>query len=362
MDFADRVENFTTRVKNRSDQIATEEAAKSALVMPFLQTLGYDVFDPCVVIPEFTADVADKRGEKVDYAIIKDGQPIMLIECKALGDALDKKATAQLERYFQCTDARVGVLTDGVRYKFFSNLDRVERMDQRPFMDIDFNQFDKNLLEDLRKLTNDKFDVDTALSAAQNLKYTREIKKIFAAELEDPTDNFIRHFASQVYSGHLRANVIESFKERVVTAIEGHITDVINGRLQSAMVGGNKSATLPKEVTTQVVEPETASTENNDDGIVTTQEEIDGFLIVKAILSQVIAPERIIMRDKKSYCGVLLDDNNRKPLCRLHFNTAQKYLGLLDDEKNETRHAIEKLDDLFKFADQLRERAISYDA
>lgn len=364
MDFTDHIQRFADRVESMVGHINTEEAAKSALVMPFLQTLGYDAFDPRVVVPEFTADIGTKKGEKVDYAIVKDDEPIMLIECKNIGDPLDESKAAQLHRYFHnIPSARVGILTDGVRYKFFSDLDKPNIMDSRPFMDIDFNHFDESLLEDLRKLTNDKFDVDTALSAAQSLKYTREIKKIFKQELEEPTDAFIKHFASQVYSGSMRANVVEDFKERVISALEGHINDVIQERLQSAMLGGSKPiSTQP----IQEQQPEdTAETshvdEPEDDGIITTQEEVDGYLIVKAILSQVITPERVVMRDKKSYCGILLDDNNRKPLCRLHFNTAQKYLGLFDEEKNETRHPIEKLDEIFQYAEQLKIRAQAYD-
>ena len=363
MDFADHIQRFADRVESMVGHISTEEAAKSALVMPFLQTLGYDAFDPRVVVPEFTADIGTKKGEKVDYAIVKDDEPIMLIECKNIGDSLDESKAAQLHRYFHnIPSARVGILTDGVRYKFFSDLDKPNIMDSRPFMDIDFNHFDESLLEDLRKLTNDKFDVDTALSAAQSLKYTREIKKLFKQELEDPSDNFIRHFASQVYSGQMRANVIEDFKERVVSALEGHINDVIQERLQSAMLGSPKPLApqpIEEEEPIEVAE-ESPEIESEDDGIVTTQEEIDGYLIVKAILSQAVAPERVAIRDKKSYCGILLDDNNRKPLCRLHFNTAQKYIGLFDDEKMETRHPIEKLDEIFQFSDQLKERALAY--
>ncbi|WP_430735145.1 type I restriction endonuclease [Halodesulfovibrio aestuarii] len=369
MDFADHIQRFTDRVESMSGHINTEEAAKSALVMPFLQTLGYDAFDPRVVVPEFTADIGTKKGEKVDYAIVKDEEPIMLIECKNLGDPLDESKAAQLHRYFHnIPSARVGILTDGVRYKFFSDLDKPNIMDSRPFMDIDFNHFDETLLEDLRKLTNDKFDVNNALCAAQNLKYTREIKKIFKQELEEPTDAFIKHFASQVYSGPMRANVVEDFKERVISALEGHINDVIQERLQSAMFGGAKPTIAkpadqptPAEAAADEENCETAPVEPESE-VVTTEEEMEGYLTVKAILSQVIAPERVVMRDRKTYCGIILDDNGRKPLCRLHFNTAQKYVGLFDEEKNETRHPIEQLNELFQFSDQLKERALAYDA
>jgi predicted type IV restriction endonuclease len=304
MDFADHIQRFTDRVESMSGHINTEEAAKSALVMPFLQTLGYDAFDPRVVVPEFTADIGTKKGEKVDYAIVKDDNPIMLIECKNIGDPLDEGKAAQLHRYFHnISSARVGILTDGVRYKFFSDLDKPNVMDEKPFMDIDFNHFDESLLEDLKKLTNDKFDVDTALCAAQNLKYTREIKKLFKQELAEPTDAFIKHFASKVYSGSMRANVVEDFKERVTAALEGHINDVIQERLQSAMFGGAKPViNQPAEQPTQPEEATSAPADDVepvdfDSEIIIIEEEIEGYLTVKAILSQVIVPECVIMCD-----------------------------------------------------------------
>jgi hypothetical protein len=66
------------------------------------------------------------------------------------------------------------------------------------------------------------------------------------------------------------------------------------------------------------------------------------------------------MRDTQSYCGVLLDDNNRKPICRLHFNRGQKYLGVFDLQKNETRHPIGSVDDIYGFMEQLKATAASY--
>lgn len=63
------------------------------------------------------------------------------------------------------------------------------------------------------------------------------------------------------------------------------------------------------------------------------------------------------MRDTQSYCGVLLEDNNRKPICRFHLNRSQKYIGLFDQEKNETRQAIESVDDIYGFAEQLKAAA-----
>ncbi|MBI9110082.1 type I restriction endonuclease [Maridesulfovibrio ferrireducens] len=358
MDFADKVNALAIRVNELREHLATEEATKNALVQPFLQMLGYDTFDPRVVVPEFTSDTGTKKNEKVDYAVMKDGNPIMLMECKACGCTLDQGKANQLHRYFQNTPtARVAILTDGITYKFFSDLDKPNLMDAKPFMVFDFEKVEQALIPELRKISNGQFDENSTMYAAQNLKYTREIKRLLANQFEDPSDEFIRLFAGQVYSGPLRATVIEEFRDRVVQAAQDCINEIINDRLKSAMTG----EAVPSS---NHIADNKAQSENYDEDeapkVVTTEEEIEGYHIIKSILREVVEPSRVIMRDTKSYCGVLLDDNNRKPLCRMHFNTGQKYLGLLDTDKNETRHPIESVDDIYSFADGLKESLARY--
>ncbi|ACS80211.1 type I restriction endonuclease [Maridesulfovibrio salexigens] len=354
MDFAEKVVDLSTRINDLREHVTTEEATKNALILPFLQMLGYDTFDPRVVVPEFTSDTGTKKNEKVDYAVMKDGCPIMLIECKTCGCTLDQGKANQLHRYFQNTPtARVAILTDGISYKFFSDLDKPNLMDPKPFMVFDFEKIEESLIPELRKLSNGQFDENSTLDAAQNLKYTREIKRLMAQQFENPTEDFIRLFAGQVYSGQLRANVVEDFSARVKQAAQDCINEMINDRLKSAMTG-DSSVQLSMSAMSDEAEPATTEEEDDKPKVITTEEEIEGFHIVKAILREFVEPSRIIMRDTQSYCGILLDDNNRKPICRMHFNATQKYLGLLDDNKAETRHAIDSLDDIYSFADGLK--------
>ncbi len=360
MDFAEKVTDLATRVSDLREHVTTEEATKNAMIMPFLQMLGYDTFDPRVVVPEYTSDTGTKKNEKVDYAVMKDGNPIILIECKTCGCTLDQGKANQLHRYFQNTPtARVGILTDGISYKFFSDLDQPNLMDPKPFMVFDFNEVEATLIPELRKLSNGQFDENSTLDAAQNLKYTREIKRLLAKQFENPTDDFVRLFAGQVYSGPLRANVVEEFSGRVKQAAQDCINELINERLKIAMTGESSVQFAMPDVATES-EPIVEIVEEDKPKVVTTDEEIEGYHIIKSILREVVEPTRVIMRDTKSYCGVLLDDNNRKPLCRMHFNTGQKYLGILDADKNEERHPIDSLDDIYSFADGLKESATRY--
>lgn len=346
MEFNEQIQILSERIKQNSGLLENEEMTKNALIMPFLQSLGYDPFNPQEVFPEYTADVGLKKGEKVDYAIMKDGAPIMLVECKSCNSNLNKCNAAQLQRYFQVTPtARIGVLTDGIQYQFFTDLDRANLMDEKPFMVFDFKALDESLIPELKKLTKSHFDIEKTLSAASELKYTRAIKKLFVQESQEPSDEFVRHFASQVYSGKLMPSVKEKFTDLVKRAFNLYINDAINDRLKHAMI----SETVDANDSKSVIEVE------NKPKIETTDDERDAFYIIKSILREVVPPERIIMRDTLSYCGILLDDNNRKPLCRLHFNTSNYYLGIItDSDKNEEKILIKSLDEIFNYSDRLR--------
>lgn len=202
MEFASEIKRLSMRFSQMDrGSIETEEATKTAMVMPFIMALGYDVFNHEEVVPEFTADYGVKKGEKVDYAIKIKGKPAILFECKANGDQLDISRCSQLSRYFANSDARIGVLTDGTTYKFYTDLEQPNKMDQRPFMIFDFLAVDEQLIPELKKLHKSNFDLETTLSTASELKYTREIKKIFAAETESPSEDMVRLFTSRLGVG-----------------------------------------------------------------------------------------------------------------------------------------------------------------
>ena len=355
MDFIDRVREMAGRIEKRLAHVQTEEATKNSLVMPFINhVLGYNVFDPAEVVPEFTADVGTKKGERVDYAILKDEKPIMLFECKRYGSDLGKEEATQLYRYFSVTEARFAVLTDGVIYRFYSDLDQPNKMDAKPFLEFNVLDFEEALVEELKKFSKSSFDLEEILTTASELKYTREIKKILAEEWSNPSDDFVRFFASQVYSGHKTQTVMQQFHPITKSAFHQFVSDRISDRLKSALA--EETAAASDRIQQEPAGPtqEGAEGQEEDGGIVTTEKELQGYYIVKAILREVIDPKRVWMRDQKSYCGILLDNNSRKPICRLHFNTPRKHLGLFDEHKHEERVPIEDVDDIFKYAERLK--------
>ncbi len=357
MEFTERLNALSNKIKQQLDVINTEEATKTAFVMPFIHNvLGYDVFDPSEVTPEFVCDVGTKKGEKIDYAIMKNNDIQILIECKKIGEPLNINHASQLFRYFHVTNARISILTNGQNYKFFTDLDAPNKMDEKPFLEVDLLDIDENIIPELKKLTKSSFDLESIINAAGELKYVSQIKKILHSQLNNPEDDFVKFFASRVYDGILTQKVRESFFNLTKKAASQYINDQVNERLKSAITGITPAIIDTPNESSQIEEDE----HKDESDVVTTLEELEGYHIVKAITRAVLEAPRITHRDTKSYFGILVDDNNRKPLCRLHFNRTQKYIGLFDIEKNETRHPITTVDDIYSFADILKATAALY--
>lgn len=357
MDFIDRIQELATRIPKQLEYIQTEEATKNALIMPFISALGYNVFDPTEVTPELNADIGTKKGEKVDYAILQDGKPVILIECKAHNADLGQVQASQLYRYFSVTDARFAVLTNGLQYWFYTDLDAPNKMDAKPFFEFNILSFRDEDVRELKKFTQSTFNVDDILTTASELKYTREIKRILSEQLTQPAEEFVRFFVARVYDGRMTQTVREQFTEFTRRAFRQFINERVNERLIAAI------DTVPDSIDgAGDRDGDRDGDGDRDETRVTTEEELEGYRVVKAILSAIIDVQRVVMRDQQSYCSILLDDNNRKTICRLWFNSAKKkYLGLIDQHKKEEKVQIEHPDDIYQYAEQLRATVAMYD-
>ena len=357
MEFAERLAALALKVKNQREAIQTEEATKNAFIMPFISTiLGYDVFNPLEVVPEFTADVGVKKGEKIDYAIMRDGEVQILIECKKSTEPLRIEHASQLFRYFVVTNARIAVLTNGEIYHFYTDLDAPNRMDDKPFLVLDLSDIDETLLPELSKLTRDAFDLDSVINAAEELKYVGALKRTIAAQFRDSSDDWIKFVTTRVYDKAFTQKVREQFTPLVIKASKQFLNDQVNDRLKAAL-GSSTYPSAPTEASAGALssEPVVEADLDRDTEIETTLEELEGYQIVKAIACSEVKPQRVVQRDAKSYFAVLLDDNNRKTIARLHFNTKkQKYIGTFDADKVETKHPIETLDEIYKYAADIR--------
>ena len=372
MTISDRVFELASKVRQQKAGIETEEATKNAFVMPFIgRVLGYDVFNPAEVIPEFTADVGVKRGEKIDYALVHGGQVQILVEAKKVNDPLRIEHSSQLFRYFSVTNARVAVLTNGEVYEFYTDLDAPNKMDDKPFLVLDLSAVDATLLPELAKLTKESFEIDSVINAAGELKYIGQIKRALAAEFKNPSAEWVKLFTSRVYGKNVTAKVREQFESLVSKAASQFLNEQVNDRLKAAL--GDDVPPMMPTVGQAAVEQQRVATVvsvQGDDSecedaksarlVVTTDEEIEGFQIIRAIVCSEVDVSRVVARDTQTYFGVLLDDNNRKPIARLWFNRSKKYLGAFDENKAETRLSIESPQDIYNHADILRKTVARY--
>lgn len=349
MELQSQLKALADKIHQLKDKIETEESTKHAFVLPFINILGYDTFNPTEVVPEFTADLGLKKGEKVDYAIFQNNEPILIIECKNWKENLTVH-NSQLFRYFHVTKTRFALLTNGIHFQFFTDLDEKNKMDEKPFLEFDITNLKENMVNEISKFHKSNFDVNNIVNNASSLKYTKEIKKLINEELNEPTFDFIRLFANKVYNGRLTEKVMDEFKELVQKGFNQLISDKVNDRLNAA---------LNKEAEKQLVEQ--IDVVLDDVKINTTEEELEAYRIIVAILRRKLPIERIVHRDTQSYFGILLDDNNRKPLCRLHLNGNKKYIGTIDENKNETKQPIETIDDIYLFEKELLETVGFYE-
>lgn len=318
-----------------------------ALIAPFIQALGYDIFNPAEVKPEFSADLPGiKQGERVDYAVLEDGQPKILVEAKPYTTDLKTAEMGQLSRYFQATNARIGILTNGQSFLFFSDLDKPNLMDERPFAEIDLFDLRSAPLEQIKQMSKAMFDIDTLLSTAERLKYLRGVKEQLKAELSDPSEWLVKEMASRVHSAkRTSSQLLDKFKPIVIDAIKAYINDRINERLSSAMEVDKAQAESAPEAS----EPESS----DENSIVTTQDELEGLYIIRAICASDVEPSRLTEKDTKSYCNVLLDNNSWKSIVRMHFNGAQKRLEIFD-EAEPRMVPLDSVSGIYNQADRIR--------
>lgn len=347
MEFEEKIKNFATRVSEIKDSIKTEEATKTSIIMPFFQMLGYDVFNPKEFTPEYVADVGIKKGEKVDYAIILNGELVMLIEAKSVSEVLEKH-DSQLFRYFGTSKAKFAILTNGVNYKFYTDLEKENVMDTTPFLDINLEKISDAEIQELKKFQKENFDVNEIFSTASDLKYLGLIKKVLKEEFADPSDEFVKLILNhEIYDGIKTSSIIEKYKLLLKKSINSYINEIINNRLQNAIQKNDDSNFIPDE---EIVD------ERQEDKIVTTVEEIQSYYIVKSILSEFCNSRKITYKDTVSYFGILYDNKVTKWVCRIYLKENVKFVVIADENKKEQRYDINNVDDIYKLKDQLLNR------
>lgn len=349
MEFEEKIKKFTSTIKEKLKHIDTEETTKTALILPFLnEVMGYDTTNPAEVKAEYTADLGAKRGEKIDLAVLSEGEEIIMIECKSANSTLSVDHISQLYRYFNITDSELGILTNGVAYQIFTDSIKPGQMDKSPFLEVDLLDLsDKDIFE-LKKFSKENFDIDKIKSKVDDLKYATDVHKILSSEIDSPSEEFVKVIARQAYDGVITKNVREKFYKIIKNEFKEVINEKVELRLNNALEknGLEDSETVVDE---------------SDDGIVTTNEEYEGYYILKSIAAKVVDPERVFIRDFKSYCTVILDDNNQYPLARMYFdNVNNMKIALFDKFERDNRgsrvtdtHAISNVSEIYNYEEKI---------
>lgn len=346
------IEALGKRSKAAERQALTEEATKTSVILPFLQALGFDVFNLDEVTPEFVADIGTKKGEKVDFALKIDGKVAMLVEAKPIGTKLGDTQLSQLFRYFSVTEARLAILTNGREAWFYSDTDAPNKMDKQPFFTFDFQSYDKSLLSELERFHKNNFEIDAIIEAASNLKYKSAAATYLKKQLSEPDDDFVKLVGRQIHDGSITKSVFEQIRPAIQSALDELIRDRIQDKL---------SITFGKESQPNIKAEDNTGESVADNAVITTEDEIQAYMIIRAIGVKFATIDRINIRDAKSYCAILMDDNNRKPICRLYFNSQNtKSIGIFDTSKVETKHKIESISDIYGYAEPIEAAIRSY--
>ena len=349
MTFNEEINNYQKSIKSKLEHIDNEETTKTALIFPFLTVMGYDITNPAEVKTEYTADLGGKVGEKVDIAILDGSKVNFLIECKSTSTSLDESHISQLYRYFNITDSEIGILTNGLIYKFYTDSQKKGQMDKTPFLEFDIQNITPSKVKELEKFTRDNFDIDNILKRVDDLKYSHDIHEVLSDEIASPSDEFVKVIAKQVYDGVLTKSMREKFYKIIKNEFNKVILEEVDIRLNQALENNEDEI------------KETELIDEQKDGIVTSKEEVEAFFIVKSICSEIVDINRIAFRDHKTYSAALFDDNNLYPICRFYFNDLNRMqVGFFDDfnkdnkgRKTVNKVYIEDLKEIYNYRDKI---------
>ncbi|MDZ8235766.1 MAG: type I restriction endonuclease [Nostoc sp. ChiQUE01a] len=312
MGFTEDIAKVSEQVRKRADQVVGEEATKMALIVPFLSAIGYDIYDPSEVKPEYVADFAIKKAgqfEKVDYALAINGTIVMLVEAKARGQKAEAH-DGQLSRYFNgLVTAKVAIVTNGIDYRFFTDLREKNIMDKEPFFTFNILEYDSKDIDNLKFFHRDNFDITAITSHAEEMVYVKGMTQLVGNLLRSPSEEFIRFLVAELrasapkyeFPGNINTRIINKFNPIIKKSIQASLLDLMTSSLSREM-------SQPVKVE---VEPEIEEEEQTQDPqelkIITTAEEIEAFEKIKSITQTSKSYSfELKYKDTASYFGINL--------------------------------------------------------
>ena len=294
--------------KKAVDNSGNETTTREFLIHPFLDLLNYDRIDDYT--HEVTADLRDKQGKKVDVAITLGGKnPIILIECKKSTQKLNDNHYRQLREY--CTDitsSKIGVLTNGINYKFYTKSSG-NSLHTSPFFEFDLSNYSNQDLEILTMFFRNVIDVNSILEEASEIYFLESFDEAFYELFSNPTDDLIKLIYSAMGG------------KRINDKVSNKIKDLVNGSSLNT-------------VARRLIKEESSK---SNLGIITTEDEIKAYNVIKTIMAMSSKfnnsdLERIGYRDLKGAFLILFDDNQKKRVCSLVFKDTSKVIEI-DNER-----------------------------
>lgn len=288
MGLLDDFRGLSEQVRRRADGIRGrgEEAAKQALILPFLSAMGWDIYDPNEVQPEYVADFAQKKGgvrEKVDYALLLNGKPAIFVEAKSLDAKLDLH-DAQLARYFNATPTvKTAILTNGLTYRFFTDLQEPNIMSEAPFFEFNILEFKESDITTLRRFTKASYDPAEVRASAEDLVYVSQITGFVTELIRNPSESFIRFILTElkiVESRRINTRVLERFWTVVHASFQSAFMDMATRSIRQETQPDPGVASLGRPAAHP---PQAAPTTPNEAKVVTTAEELAALALVQSI-------------------------------------------------------------------------------
>jgi len=303
----DELKKLAERFELQKNLVLTEAQTKQSFIMPFItNVLGFDTTDISQVESELVADAGSKKDEKVDIALKKDGKLLVIIEAKHHKERNLDLHINQLIRYFAFTKAKFGILTNGYTYRIYTDTEATNIMDNQPFLEFDIDNASKEQLIELENFKFEKINIETIFDRAERLRTENIVKKSIKEELKNPSKEFVSLFVKKINEG-----------KRLTEKIQNQYGDIIKESAVKIILEEAKSY-LDKMQNKVLSENESSSyveTEIKDANIETTPEEMELYLIVKAIAGQVVNPNEIISKDTKNYFSIMYQ-NQRQTFLR----------------------------------------------
>jgi len=319
--FIQRLKSHIEHVKKVGEHCTTEETTKQALILPLLDILGFNPYDPTKVLAEFAADFPGvKATERVDYALYCNGQPVMFIEAKPFVANLTNHAP-QLSRYFNSSlGVTIGAITNGREWRFFTDLINTNVMGEKPFLTIDFTKANPEDLTQLAEFKHDNFHAEKLRFFAEENQYIQQFKAVIKKSINEVDIDFVRYVAQQAnIQRQLNTKFLESIQPFVKQAVQQAISDTVVKGLSSPTVitAQPVEQKIVESKAKEIIEEKPDFIVNPDnEKIITTKDEQELLRIVNELLPGVTLEGR----DTESYYSVLFQGKTNRWLFRYDVN------------------------------------------